>query len=242
MFLEGTVLYERSGNPFEDDDKQMLATLIFPMDGEITMPRTARIVLPDHPHHVVQRGHNRQVVFTGEDDFVRYLTDMRELKETFGVKVFAYCLMTNHVHLLLSPDTPSGLGQLMKALAGRMTRYRNKLDGRSGTLWESRYKSSVVQADRYLLACSRYIELNPVRAGMVEHPQDYLWSSFGLRFADDTWLDTDPCFDALGSTLSVRRQRYRAFVEQGVPDRELKLIRRSVHRSESTGIIGTQRD
>ncbi|SFL64229.1 REP element-mobilizing transposase RayT [Azotobacter beijerinckii] len=110
------------------------------------MPRMGSIVLPNYPHHVVQRGHNRQVVFAEPADFERYLNDLKELKDAFGVKVYAYCLMTNHVHLLLAPgESATGLGQLMKALAARATRYRNKLEGRSGTLWESRYKSSVVQ-------------------------------------------------------------------------------------------------
>jgi putative transposase len=127
------------------------------------------VVLPNYPHHVVQRGHNKQVVFAEPSDFTRYLDDLRELKTLFGVKVYAFCLKTNHVHLLLAPgDSVAGLGQLMKGLACRMTRYRNKLEGRSSTLWESRYKSSVVQTDTYLLACSRYIELNPVRAQMVQ--------------------------------------------------------------------------
>jgi len=118
-----------------------------------------RVVLPNYPHHVVQRGNNRQVVFAAPEDYQRYLDDLRELKEAFGVKVYAYCLMTNHVHLLLAPgDSAAGLGQLMKAIAARATRYRNRLEGRSGTLWESSYKSSVVQTDTYLLACSRYIE------------------------------------------------------------------------------------
>ncbi|SEK72672.1 putative transposase [Atopomonas hussainii] len=146
------------------------------------MPRMGRIVLPNYPHHVVQRGHNRQVVFAAPEDFQRYLDDLRELKEVFAVKVYAYCLMTNHVHLLLAPDdSAAGLGQLMKALAARATRYRNRLKGRSGTLWESRYKSSIVQTDAYLLACARYIELNPVRARMVAEPADYLWSSYRDR-------------------------------------------------------------
>ncbi len=114
------------------------------------MPRIGRVVLPNYPHHVVQRGHNRQVVFAADYDYQRYLTDLRELKDAFGVKVYAYCLMTNHVHLLLVPgDSAAGLGQLMKALAARATRYRNRIERRSGTLWESRYKSSVVQSDTY---------------------------------------------------------------------------------------------
>jgi putative transposase len=101
-----------------------------------------RLVLPNYPHHVVQRGHNRQVVFAADEDYQRYLADLRELKDAFGVKVYAYCLMTNHVHLLLAPgESIAGLGQLMKALAACATRYRNRLEGRSGTLWESRYKS-----------------------------------------------------------------------------------------------------
>ena len=140
------------------------------------MPRMGRIVLPNYPHHVVQRGHNRQVVFAAEQDYQRYISDLRELKDVFGVKFYAYCLMTNHVHLLLAPgEAVAGLGQLMKALAARATRYRNRLEGRTGTLWESRYKSSVVESDTYLLACCHYIELNPVRARMVAEAGDYPW-------------------------------------------------------------------
>jgi putative transposase len=203
------------------------------------MPRIGRIVLPNYPHHVVQRGHNRQVVFASSDDFERYIADLRELKEAFGVRVYAYCLMTNHVHLLLAPgETASGLGQLMKALAARMTRYRNKLEGRSGTLWESRYKSSVVQSDTYLLACSRYIELNPVRARIVSQAEDYPWSSFRLRLLETTennWLDIDPCFSALGTTENLRRNRYKEFVDQAAPSGELELIRDSLQRGQLTG-------
>jgi putative transposase len=202
------------------------------------MPRIARVVLPGHPHHIVQRGHNRQTVFAHEDDFARYLDDLRELKSVFDVKVFAFCLMTNHVHLLLAPSCAEGLGKLMKTLAARMTRYRNKLEGRSGTLWESRYKSSVVQSDGYLLACSRYIELNPVRAGMVDRVEDYRWSSFGLRFTDnvqDDWLDVHSCYESLGLTQPGRQQAYRAFFDAPVADGELRLIRDALQRGQLTG-------
>ncbi len=143
------------------------------------MPRMARLVLPNSPHHVVQRGHNKQVVFADVADFKNYLSNLRELKQALAVKVYAFCLMTNHVHLLLDPgDDPTALARLMKVLAARTTRYRNRLEGRTGTLWESRYRSSIVQNDTYLLACTRYIELNPIRARMVAHPSDYPWSSF----------------------------------------------------------------
>ncbi|WP_433899673.1 transposase [Pseudomonas sp. PSE1(2024)] len=203
------------------------------------MPRTGRIVLPHYPHHIVQRGHNRQVVFAEPRDFERYLSDLCELKEALGIKVYAYCLMTNHVHLLLAPgESTSSHGQLMKALAARMTRYRNKVEGRTGTLWESRYKSSVVQSDTYLLACSRYIELNPVRAHMVARAEDYRWSSFALRvndFSENTWLDNDPCFLELGPNDSIRRERYKSFVEMATPTNELQLIRSALQRGQLTG-------
>lgn len=203
------------------------------------MPRMGRLVLPNYPHHVVQRGHNRQVVFAADEDYQRYLADLRELKEAFGVKVYAYCLMTNHVHLLLAPgEAIAGLGQLMKALAARATRYRNRLEGRSGTLWESRYKSSVVQTDFYLLACSRYIELNPVRARMVDDPSEYRWSSFNRRVTvgqSTEWLDTDPCYLALGDTAQQRSERYKAFVRGSVSQAELSLIREGLQRGQLTG-------
>ncbi|VXB06088.1 transposase [Pseudomonas sp. 8AS] len=203
------------------------------------MPRMGRIVLPNYPHHVVQRGHNRQVVFAAEDDYQRYLSDLRELKDVFGVKVYAYCLMTNHVHLLLAPgDLVAGLGQLMKALAARTTRYRNRLEGRSGTLWESRYKSSVVQTDIYLLACSRYIELNPVRARMTAEAGDYPWSSYRERLdmgCNSDWLDADPCFLALGRDQVERRERYESYVKQAASLEETSLIREALQRGQLTG-------
>ena len=203
------------------------------------MPRMGRIVLPNYPHHVVQRGHNRPVVFAAEQDYQRYISDLRELKDVFGVKVYAYCLMTNHVHLLLEPgEAIAGLGQLMKALAARATRYRNRLEGRTGTLWESRYKSSVVESDAYLLACCRYIELNPVRARMVAEAVDYPWSSHRMRVtdqADSDWLDMDPCFVALGDTPERRRIRYMEFMRQAVPSGEIDLIRAALQRGQLTG-------
>ncbi len=200
------------------------------------MPRTGRLVVPGYPHHIVQRGHNRQIVFADRRDYQHYLTSLRELKTQCNVKVFSYCLMTNHVHLLVSPETAAGLGAFMKGLAARATRYRNKLEGRSGTLWEGRYKSSVVDNDEYLLACSRYIELNPVRARMVASPGDYEWSSFSLRIGPSpAWLDPDPCFESLGPTADEARIRYRSFVESGIADEEYELIRQAVQRNQLTG-------
>ena len=141
------------------------------------MPRIARIVIADYPHHIIQRGHNRQVVFAGDEDYLYCLENLKEWKKTFKCKVYAYCLMTNH-YLIVSPSKKAeNLALLMKRVSGRQTRYVNKIERRSGTLWEGRYKSSLINEDGYLLACCRYIELNPVRAGIVNEPAEYRWSS-----------------------------------------------------------------
>jgi putative transposase len=201
------------------------------------MPRTARLVLPQYPHHVVQRGHNRQGVFAADGDYERYLATLAELKAKFDIKVYAWCLMTNHVHLLLEPSDGAGLGLLMKRLAGRQTRYRNRVEQRSGTLWEGRYKSSVVQNDRHLLACCRYIELNPVRARMVTAPEEYPWSSCRARlgYANSAVLDLDPCYKGLATDEATRRERYIAFLRDVVPEGEWGLIRTAVQRGQLTG-------
>lgn len=202
------------------------------------MPRMGRVMLPNYPHHVVQRGHNRQVVFAETRDCLRYLDALAEFKVEFGIKVYAYCLMTNHVHLLLGlGDEVSGLGRLMKRVAGRQTRYHNALEGRTGTLWESRYKSSPVDSDAYLSACVRYIELNPVRARMVEAPEQYPWSSarhhLGIERCD--WLDEDPGYVALGNDAIERQVRHRVFLRAAIPEGEWKLIRTAVQRGQLTG-------
>lgn len=201
------------------------------------MPRTGRVVVPHYPHHIVQRGHNRQVIFAERTDYERYLVTLQELKGEYGVKVFAFCLMTNHVHLLIAPRDPTGIAKLMKGLAGRQTRYRNRLEGRSGTLWEGRYRSSLVQREDYLLACCRYIELNPVRAAMVAEPQDYVWSScrYRLGYGTAAWLDLDPGYIAMGTTETERHVRYRAFLQAAIPSSEWGMIRAAVQRGQLTG-------
>ncbi|WP_026280240.1 transposase [Thioalkalivibrio sp. ALE31] len=201
------------------------------------MPRMARVVLPHMPHHVVQRGYNRQVVFAGEGDYERYLEDLRELSSALDIRVYAYCLMTNHVHLLLGPsEEVAAMGRLMKALAARATRYRNRIEGRSGRLWEGRYKSSPVQTETYLLACTRYIELNPVRARMVPAAGDYAWSSFRQRMGEEEqWIDLDPAYLNLAHRETDRRARYARFVEQRVPEPELTLVREALQRGQLTG-------
>ena len=196
-----------------------------------------RAVLPDYPHHIILRGHNRQVAFVEAGNFERYLETLADFMDIYGVKVYAWRLMTNHVHLLVVPQDMAGLGKLMKRLAGRKTRYHNRLERRSGTLCESRYKSNPVDSDSYLLACARYIELNPVRARMVASPEEYLWSSYRHRLgiAHDKWLDLDPCYLALGTNTEERRLRYSEFLRTAIPEGEWRLIREAVQRGQLTG-------
>ena len=135
------------------------------------MPKSARILIPNTPHHVVQRGHNRQTVFVGNDDFDYYRENIIFFKQEFGSKISAYCQMTNHIHLIIIPgDNPELFSQLMMRVTGRQTWYVNKLEKRTCSLWEGRFKSSIVSTLEYLPACCRYIELNPVRANLVVNP------------------------------------------------------------------------
>lgn len=152
----------------------------------------------------MQRGHNRRVVFVTDRDRLIYLETLKEFREELGIKVHAWCLMTNHIHLVVDPGMRgSNLGLLMKRLAGRRTRRINRLERKTGTAWEGRYKCSPIESDRYLLACTRYVELNPVRAKMVAAPADYPWSSYRAKVGLDPldWLDLDPCFLGLAPTL-----------------------------------------
>lgn len=142
------------------------------------MARLPRICLPDIPQHVIQRGNNRQACFGSDEDYAAYAHWLEEYARKFRVAIHAWVFMTNHVHLLLTPETDEGVSRLMQTLGRKYVRYFNYTYKRSGTLWEGRFKSCVVEAENYLLLCQRYIELNPVRAGMVEAPGDYIWSSY----------------------------------------------------------------
>lgn len=202
------------------------------------MPRQARFILPSYPHHIIQRGHNRQDVFAGSDDFLYYLETLETWKAKLGCKVYAYCLMTNHVHMVIDPgDTPEHLGLLMKRLAGRQTRHINTMQKRSGSLWEGRYKSSPMQIDTYLQACCRYVEMNPVRAEIVDDPADYRWSSCQAKVGRNKqpWLDLDTFYLSLGKSAAQRAKKYTAWLQEPIPETELQLIRAATQRGQFIG-------
>jgi putative transposase len=143
------------------------------------MPRKARMYMAGMPCHIIPRGNNRDACFYADQDYQFYIDCMQDACERYHVAVHAYVLMTNHLHLLMSPENVDGISRVMQSVERRYVQYINLVEyRRSGTLWEGRHKASLVDADNYLLICIRYIELNPVRAGMVEHPASYRWPSF----------------------------------------------------------------
>lgn len=202
------------------------------------MPRYNRVAVPDFPHHLIQRGHDRELVFHEEADFRAYLDTLAEFRRELSLRVCAYCLMTNHVHLIVDPgDDPKRLGQLMRRLAGRHTRRINRMQKRTGTAWDGRYKCSPIETDTYLLVCSRYVEMNPVRAGLAAQPEGYLWSSYRAKvgLAITELLDPDPCYLALSPDAARRQQAYREFVLQESETEETEFLRQSVRRNQLTG-------
>ena len=175
------------------------------------MPRRPRIILPDIPLHLIQRGNNHQICFAADEDCQRYLEWLQDCSRESGCEVHAYVLMTNHVHLLVTPRTATAAGDMMKRLGQRYVQYFNRTYGRSGTLWEGRFRSCPVQDEHYLLACYRYLELNPVRAGMVAHPGEYRWSSYhcNARSGEGSILTPHPIYLGLGSDEGRRRAAYQ---------------------------------
>lgn len=175
------------------------------------MPRRARVLLPGVTLHLIQRGNNRSACFYTEEDYLFYLEHLADQARKHGCAIHAWCLMTNHVHLLLTPTKPEGAGLLMKGLGQRYVQYINRTYRRSGTLWEGRFRSCLMQEESYVLACYRYIELNPVRAGMVEHPAEYRWSSYRVNAQAERseLIERHPLYMALSGEESSRAESYR---------------------------------
>lgn len=204
------------------------------------MARLPRIVVPGQALHIIQRGNNRQPCFFADEDYRYYLDCLKDTTTRFGGRLHAYVLMTNHVHLLLTPEFTETPAMMLQSVGRRYVRYINQVYRRSGSLWEGRYKSTLIDSDRYLLTCSRYIELNPVRARMVDNPGDYRWSSF-VGNADGK---LDPClaphavYMALGQTPATRCQVYRALFDRHIESRDLAVIREA---TETGTVLGNDR-
>ena len=195
------------------------------------MPRRSRCVVPGVPLHVIQRGNNRSACFDRETDCLLYLALLRELCDLYECSIHAYVLMTNHVHLLATPEHSDSMSLVMKHLGQRYVQYVNRRYARSGSLWEGRFRSSMVDSAGYALVCQRYIELNPVRAGIVRHPGEYRWSSFGANALGHSSDIVVPRADylSLGEDERERRMRYVELFNDALSDRDLARIRDAVN-------------
>ena len=190
------------------------------------MARLPRLSLPGHLHHILQRGNNRQAIFVDREDYETMLALLTESAQRCQVAVHAYVLMANHFHLLATPATAQGLPSMMQAVGRRYVQYFNRRHARTGTLWEGRYRSSVLQPERYLLPCMAYLDLNPVRAGDAARAADYPWSShahwLGLR--SERLLSPHALYWALGNTPFAREAAYAAVVDAGVAPQDAVAI------------------
>lgn len=201
------------------------------------MPRKPRFYLPQIPAHVVQRGNCRQAVFFDDTDYSAYLDWLRQGAAKHGCVVHAYVLMTNHVHLLMTPRERESISRTIQYVGRNYVTYINHVYGRSGTLWEGRHKGSVISSDEYLLACMRYIELNPVRAGMVAAPGDYRWSSYAANASGraDGLVSPHPVYLALGKSTGARGFAYRELFQSSLEPEKVHEIRAAVQTGTPLG-------
>lgn len=201
------------------------------------MPRHPRLVIIGYPHHVILRGNNKSAIFHSDEDGRFFIASLKRAKEKSRSQIYAYCLMPNHLHLIISPSTENGLCDMMQSLGRRYVRHINDKYKRTGTLWEGRFKSSLISKDEYLLTCNRYIELNPVRAKIVKRPGDYHWSSYGFKAEGkrDDLVDLDPAYQALGKTPEERRSAYKTMFDESQDDLAFNAIR---HATQKGGIFG----
>jgi putative transposase len=204
------------------------------------MARLPRLYLPGCSQHIIQRGNNREACFFDEADYKAYLSFLKDAAEKYRVAVHAYVLMTNHVHLLVTPSDEHGVSRMMQAQGRKYVQYFNYTYARTGTLWEGRYKSTLVDAENYLLTVYRYIELNPVRAGMVVHASEYPWSSYqGNALGKSIQLLTPhELYIQLGKADEERQSAYRALFRGRMPERDLTAIREATNKA---WVLGSDR-
>jgi putative transposase len=197
------------------------------------MARQPRFIVPGQPQHVIQRGNNREVIFCTDRDYEYYLEKLEFSSKAHGCDIHAYVLMTNHVHLLISPDKPESLSKMMQTLGRYYVRYFSYHYKRTGTLWEGRYKSSLVSTEQYLLTCMRYIELNPVRAGMVKDPSNYRCSSYHCNALGSVNSLIEPRLEylTLGLTREERQKNYQGLFETPLNQTTLTEIREAANKS-----------
>jgi putative transposase len=201
------------------------------------MPRRQRLQVAGLPVHIIQRGNNRQACFFADEDCLFFLDHLARIAKRFHCALHAYVLMTNHFHLLLTSGLMAGPSLLMKFLGQRYVQYVNRQYKRTGSLWEGRFRSSLVQSERYVLGCYRYIELNSVRANMVKHPIEYPWSSYAANAAGKSlpWLTPHGEYLALGSDEEKRQAAYRGLFESELDQQLLREIRVSTHGGYAIG-------
>ena len=191
------------------------------------MPRKPRFFLPDIPAHIVQRGHSRAPVFFEDQDYRAYLNWLTEAANRYECEIHAYVLMTNHIHILATPKEKQSISRMMQYIGRRYVPYINNTYGKSGSIWEGRYKASLIHDEQYLLTCMRYIELNPVRANMTKTPGQYRWSSYHANAlgADNELLIAHSLYLKLGSTGASRFEAYKSLFNGHIDKEELKEIR-----------------
>jgi putative transposase len=201
------------------------------------MARLPRLTVAGYPHHLIQRGNNRQAIFSTSADYETLLAMLDEHAHKAGVAIHAYVLMSNHFHLLATPETVEGIPQMMQAVGRRYVRYFNQRQARTGTLWEGRYKSTLIQAERYLLACMAYIDLNPVRAGIAVEPGDYPWSSHGhyVGLRNDKLVSPHALYWELGNTPFARDAAYAELVRAGISREQQRVLTESALRGWALG-------
>jgi putative transposase len=191
------------------------------------------------PYHLVQRGNNREVCFIEPENYQYYLALWKECSIRYGVSVHSYCLMTNHIHFLVTPESSESISRAMSVIGSRYAYYFNKTYKRTGTIWEGRHKSSLIQSDKYFLSCCRYIELNPVVAGMVTKPEEYKWSSYRANaWGKETGLVPHVEYLKLGANDETRCHAYRELFKDRLPGADVHLIERA---SEYCSPVGDDR-
>jgi putative transposase len=203
------------------------------------MARRRRLFIANIPYHVIQRGNNRNPIFFNDKDYLFFLKVLKEAKAKHPCFLYAYCLMPNHFHFILEPLEKDNISFLMKFLGAKYVHYINRTYGRSGTLWEGRFRCSLIDEESYFLSCLRYIETNPLRAGLTKSPDLYQWSSYHFRTSEEknSIIDLDPWYDSLGTSPLERQARYRHFINSSAPKSEYNLIR---EMTQKNGIIGDQ--